>query len=103
MELKEQIDRLYAIYADRFQVRERASELVLKRYSQENSPRVPMLDRPEFEKWLLDDWRTPYFKRDWLSTFLELSDAGLQILPLEIQGFVADILAKLPTDLKIAS
>ena len=103
MELKEQIDELYAIYSNRFQENELASKLVLNRCPEQDWPRVPMLDRPEFENWLLDDWRTPYFKRDWLATFLELSDPGLQSLPLETRGFVADILAKLPSDLKIAS
>lgn len=103
MQVNEQIDELYAIYSDRFREREIASKLILNRYPEQDWPRVPMLDRPEFENWLLDDWRTPFLKREWLSTFLELSDDGLHGLTIESQEFVASLLSKLPSELKLAS
>lgn len=103
VQVNEQIDELYAIYSDRFREREIASKLILNRYPEQDWPRVPMLDRPEFENWLLDDWRTPFLKREWLSTFLELSDDGLHGLTIESQEFVASLLSKLPSELKLAS
>ena len=98
------IDRLFVIYCQRFGEWNRSQEPMRVRLHGSNRfPRLNALSKEEFQRWLLDDWRTPVLKRDWLETFLDLSVEGLDCLSTTDRMLVQSIAENLPRTVRIAS
>ena len=98
------IDRLFAIYSQRNCEWDSSQEPMRVRLHGSNRfPRLDALSKEEFECWLLDDWRTPILKRDWLETFLDLSAEGLDCLSTPDRILVQSITESLPRKIRVAS